>query len=139
MGLVHADIELANGEDLVLARRKLMEADKIRRMTVRANVDSGAYMLCVNERVRTQLGLPKVEDQIAILADGSQHTLDVIGPIEVRFQNRRCMVDAMVLPGDNEVLLGANPLEDMDLVVLPREQRLAVNPAHPILPAKPVK
>ncbi|MBM4025849.1 MAG: clan AA aspartic protease [Planctomycetes bacterium] len=139
MGLVHAEIELVNGEDLVLVRRKLLGADRIRRMTVQANADSGAYMLCVNEGVRMQLGLPKIEDQIAILADGSQHTLEVIGPIEVRFQNRRCMVDAMVLPGEGEVLLGAIPMEDMDLVVLPRERRLAVNPAHPILPAKPVK
>lgn len=38
---------------------------------------------------------------------------DVVGPIEVRFKNRRCVVDAMVIPGGNELLLGAIPLEDM--------------------------
>lgn len=139
MGLVHAEIQLANGEDVVLARRKLLEPGDVRRMTVKANVDSGAYMLCLNERVREQLGLPTVDRRIAALADGSQHTLDVVGPVEVRFENRRCSVDALVLAGDNEILLGAIPLEDMDLVMLPRERRLAVNPEHPILPVVPVK
>lgn len=139
MGLVHADIELANGEDVILARRGLLAPEKVRRLTVTANVDSGAYMLCLNERLREQLGLSVVDRRIAALADGSQHTLEVIGPVEVRFTNRRCSVDALVLPGDNEVLLGAIPMEDMDLVILPRERRLAVNPEHPILPVVPVK
>ncbi|HMO64847.1 MAG TPA: clan AA aspartic protease [Verrucomicrobiota bacterium] len=139
MGLVHAEIQLANGEDIVLARRGLLEPQQIRRLSVMANVDSGTYMLCLNERVREQLGLATVDRRIAALADGSQHTLDVVGPVEVRFENRRCSVDALVLPADNEVLLGAIPMEDMDLVILPRERRLAVNPEHPILPVVPVK
>ena len=40
-----------------------------------------------------------------------------------------CYVGAIVL-GD-EVLLGAIPMEDMDLVVLPLERRVAVNPLNP--------
>ena len=41
-----------------------------------------------------------------------------MGPIEVSFANRRCFTGAMVL--GNEVLLGAIPMEDMDLVLRPR-------------------
>ena len=55
----------------------------------------------------------------------------MVGPIEVRFKNRRCVVDAMVLPGDNELLLGAIPLEDMDVLVNPYRRGLIVNPEHP--------
>jgi len=55
-----------------------------------------------------------------------------IGPIEVRFANRRCFTGAMVL-GD-EVLLGAIPMEDMDLVLKPQLQSIAVNPASPNIP-----
>jgi len=108
-------------------------------MKVKTNADGGAYMLCLNERVREQLGLPVIEQRVAVLADGSQHRLDVVGPVEVRFQNRRCSVDAMVLPGEAEILLGAIPMEDMDLVILPRLQQLVVNPEHPILPVVPVR
>jgi clan AA aspartic protease len=139
MGLVDAEIQLTNGDDLALVRRGLIEPGKIKSMTVKANADSGAYMLCVNERVREQLALPTIEQRVDVLADGSQHRLDVVGPIEVRFENRRCSVEAMVLPGDAEILLGAIPMEDMDLVILPRLQRLAVNPEHPILPVVPIR
>ena len=37
----------------------------------------------------------------------------------------------MVLPGDNEPLLGAIPLEDMDVLIHPLRQELIVNPEHP--------
>src|SRR5579862_3578813 len=139
MGLVSAEILLSNGDDLALVRRGLTEPSKVRTLHVRANADSGASMLCINERIREQLGLVRIEGRVAVMADGSQHTLDVVGPVEVRFENRRCSVDALVLPGETEVLLGAIPMEDMDLVILPRAQRLAVHPEHPILPVVPVR
>jgi len=139
MGLVDAEIQITNGDDLALVRRGLLEPVKVRSMKVKTNADGGAYMLCLNERVREQLGLPVIEQRVAVLADGSQHRLDVVGPVEVRFQNRRCSVDAMVLPGEAEILLRAIPMEDMDLVILPRLQQLVVNPEHPILPVVPVR
>jgi len=37
----------------------------------------------------------------------------------------------MVLPGDNEPLPGAIPLEDMDVLIHPQLQELIVNPDHP--------
>jgi hypothetical protein len=49
--------------------------------------------------------------------------------VEVRCANRRCFTGAMVL-GD-EVLLGAIPMEDMDLVLQPQLQQLSVNPENP--------
>ena len=45
----------------------------------------------------------------------------------------------MVLPGNSEVLLGAVPLEELDVVILPSEQRLAVNPASPDIAKKSLK
>lgn len=74
--------------------------------------------------------LPKVEKRKDQLA-GRIAEYDVVGPIEVRFKNRRCVVDAMVLPGNNELLLGAISLEDMDVLIDPLRQELIVNPEHP--------
>ena len=54
-----------------------------------------------------------------------------VGPIETRFKNRVAYVGAVVM-GD-EVLLGAIPMEDMDLVVLPQQRRVDVNPLNPEL------
>jgi clan AA aspartic protease len=139
MGLVYAEIQLTNGDDLALARRKLLDPSKVRAMTVKANADSGTYMLCLNEQVATQMELPVLGKQLAQMADGSVRELDVVGPVEVRFENRYTNCNALVLPGDNQVLLGAIPMEDMDVLIHPPEQRLVVNPAHPLMASKPVR
>ena len=133
MGLVYADLELINGDDLVLHRRGYIKEDEIKRMTVNVLVDSGALMLTINEEIKSQLGLQKVDERSAQLADGTVLNLDVVGPVEVRFANRRSSVDAMVLPGDAEPLLGSIPMEDMDVLVDPNQQRLIVNPKHPYI------
>ena len=133
MGLVYADVELINGDDLALFRRGHIGEEEIRRMVVRMLVDSGALMLAINEQIRTQLGLQQVDTRSALLADGTLIELPVVGTVEVRFANRRTSVDAMVLPGDAEPLLGAIPLEDMDVLVDPQQRRLVVNPEHPYM------
>ena len=63
------------------------------------------------------------------IADGKRSLCPYVGPIRIRFENRGCYVGAIVL-GD-QVFLGAIPMEDMDLVVLPLERRVAVNPLNP--------
>jgi clan AA aspartic protease len=139
MGLVYADIDLISGDDLALYRRGYLREEEIKRMRVSALVDSGAYMLMVNERVKEQLDLPVLGESVGRLADETEVRLEVAGPVEVRFENRRITVDALVLPGSAEVLLGAIPLEDLDVVIDPRQQRLIVNPESPYIARKHAK
>lgn len=131
MGLVYADIELINGDDLALARRNIIGEEEIKRMRVNALVDTVSYILCINENIQEQLQLPIVEKRKAQLANGSIVECDVVAPVEIKFQNRRSTVSAMVLPGDSEPLLGAIQLEDMDVIIHPLRQELIVNPDHP--------
>jgi clan AA aspartic protease len=131
MGLVYADITIINKEDLILAKRNIIGEDEVKKMDINVLVDTGSYMLAINETIQEQLQLPVVEKRKAQLANGSVVEYDVVGPIEVKFKNRRCSVDAMVLPGDNEPLLGAIPMEDMDILIHPLRQELIVNPDHP--------
>jgi clan AA aspartic protease len=131
MELTFADIEIINSGDLELARRHYIGEDEIKRMHINILVDSGAYMLCINETIKEVLDLNVVEKRKGQLANGMVMEYDVVGPIEVRFKNRRCVVDAMVLPGDTEPLLGEIPMEDMDVLIHPLRQELIVNPEHP--------
>ncbi|MCA0383428.1 MAG: clan AA aspartic protease [Bacteroidetes bacterium] len=131
MGLVYAEIELINGDDLALQRRYIIGEEEVKRMKVTALVDTGSYMLCINENIQEQLQLHVVEKRKAQLANGEIVECDVVAPLEVKFKNRRTSVNAMVLPGDSEVLLGAIPLEDMDVLIHPLRQELIVNPDHP--------
>ena len=139
MGLTYAEIEIANAGEIYLAQKGYILPENVKKITVKALVDSGAYMLAINESIKLQLDLPKLEEQIAELADGSKLKLEIVGPVEVRFENRSTTCRAMVLSGDTEVLLGAIPVEDMDVLIDPRQQRLIVNPASPYLAKKSLK
>jgi clan AA aspartic protease len=139
MGLVYADIELLSTEDLFLARRGKLPKEQVKSVKVTALVNSGAYMLSINENIKAQLDLTVIEEQIAELADGSRVKLEVVGPMAVRFANRSTSARALVLPGDSEVLLGAIPMEDSDVIIEPKRQTLAVNPAHPNMAEKKMK
>jgi clan AA aspartic protease len=139
MGLVYADIELTSVDDLVLHRRGFIDKDSIKQVSVRSLVDTGAYMLTINDDVKNQLDLPVIERQFVTLADETQLEVDVVGPVEVRFENRRTTCDAVVLPTARDVLLGSIPMEDMDVLVHPKEQKLVVNPKHPYVANKYLK
>ncbi len=131
MGLVYAEIELTNAEDIALARRHIIGDEEIKKMNVNMLVDTGAYNMCINESIQEQLQLPIVEKRKAQLANRHIEEYTVVGPIRVKFKNRVTVCNAMVLEGDNEPLLGAIPLEDMDVLIHPQRQELIVNPEHP--------
>jgi len=133
MGLVHADIEIINGDDWSDFERGRIEAKAVRRMTVNMNVDSGALMMVVNENIVGQLGLRIVEKRRAQLAGGTFVELPVTSPIEVRFANRRCVTQAVVLSSNTQTLLGTIPMEDMDVVIHPSRHELTVHPDHPYI------
>ncbi len=133
MGLVYAEIELLNGFDLLKVDAGELDESELRRMPVRILVDSGAATLVINDNIRKQLGLRTKEERVMQLADESLLALDVVGPVEIRFENRRSMLDAVVLPGNAEPLLGAMPMQDMDVLIDPHRHRLIVNPDHPII------
>lgn len=87
MGLIYAEIELINGQDLGLALKYVIGDEEVRRMRVRALVDTGAIMLCINESVQEQLQFPVMETRKAQLANGTIVECDVVGYVELRFKN----------------------------------------------------
>jgi clan AA aspartic protease len=131
MGLVYAELVLINTVDIELAKRNIIGQDEIKSYRVNALVDSGAYNMCINETIQSQLQLPFVEKRTGQLANGEIETYDLVGPVTVKFKNRTTICNALVLPGDNEILLGAIPMEDMDVVIDPKRQTLEVHPDHP--------
>ncbi len=139
MGMVYAKIELVNAKDILFAEDGYLPKEKIRRMTSTMLVDSGAYMMAINQETKAQLGLKEIKKQKAQMANGDVIELSVVGPIKVYFENRDCTVDAFVLPGNTEELLGAIPMEYMDVLIHPQQNALIVNPAHPNIPQLKMK
>lgn len=124
MELVYAGIELINAEDLTYAKNHVIGEEDVKKMTVNMLVDSGAYNMCINESIQEQLDLPFFLKRKGQLVNGSIEEYDFVGPVQVRFKNRKTICYAMVLPGSNEALLGAIPMEDLDVVINPRRQDL---------------
>ena len=121
MGLIYQDIRLSNA-----ARPELEEMD------AKALVDSGANDLCIPRQVALQLKLDPVEQRIVTLADGRREKVDYVGPVLVEVFGRRAFTGAMVM--GETVLLGAIPMEAMDVLIDPRRQKLIPNPDHPNIP-----
>jgi len=133
MGLTYADITLANAVDVGNAQSGRIPKESVRKIDVKSLVDSGAYLLTIDESIKMQLGLIVQELREVELADGSRHECEIVGPVDLYFKNRATTCRAIVVPGATEVLLGAIPLEDLDVLIDPKSQQLIVHPARPYI------
>ena len=121
MGLVYQNIRIANA-----AKPQIEEVD------AKALVDSGAIDLRIPKLVAAQLKLETLEQREVTTADGRKQLIDYVGPVKVECFGRHAFTGAMVM-GD-VVLLGAIPMESMDLLIHPRSMQLIPNPEHPNIP-----
>ena len=118
MGIVNANVSLINPRKPDLAA-----------VQIEALADSGAVHLCIPEHICIQLQLEESDKKEVTMADGSRRLVSYVGPIEIRFKNRVGFTGALVM-GD-QVLLGAIPMEDMDLVIIPKTRTVDLNPNSP--------
>ena len=124
MSLVQTEITLRNAGDIIRAKDGYIHKNDVREMTVQALVDTGSWTLVINEATREKLGLDVVGTDSGTLADGTKAEYNMAGPLEVTWKNRRTTCEALVLPEAEEILLGAIPLEAMDLTINPRKEEL---------------
>jgi clan AA aspartic protease len=126
MGLIYTNLVLSNPKK-----------PELNTLQTKVLADIGALHLCIPEHIVIQLGLEELEKREVTIADGTKKQVAYVGPLKVSFENRSCFVGALVL-GD-EVLLGAIPMEDMDLVLQPTLRKITVNPQNPNIAVSIVK
>jgi len=122
MGIVHVNVRLSNPR-----------TTEMQPVDVEALVDTGAITLCIPQHVRIQLDLDELERREVTVADGRKEVVPYVGPVKVTCLGRSCYTGALVL-GDR-TLLGAVPMEDMDLVISPAKREVTVNPESPNIPS----
>jgi len=127
MSVVYTEITLKNKVDEANAKQGFIKENEIRQMTVNAIVDTGAWTIVINEEIREKLGLLDEGYGEATLADGQKAEYPMAGPLEIRWKNRRFTCDALVLPDAPDILLGAYPLEGMDLTINPQRELVGVH------------
>jgi len=118
------EITLENVEDRMLARRGYIEEAQIRRLTVEALPDTGAWTLVINEDIREKLGLTVEGSTVSSLADGKTSSYPITESVKIQWKDRSISLPAVVVAEAKGVLLGALPLEGMDLIVDPVRKQL---------------
>jgi len=118
------EITLENVFDRAKADHGSLKEEEVRALKIEAIPDTGAWSLVINEDVRQKLGLAIKRKRWSTLADGTSGTYDVTDSVIVQWKDRDTVVPAIVLPGAKDILLGAMPLEGMDLMVDPVHGKL---------------
>ncbi|MFL5246033.1 MAG: clan AA aspartic protease [Gemmataceae bacterium] len=124
VGRISVEFEVANNDDLALARRGALPPDKVRRMVIEGVVDSGAAMLVLPQTVVKQLGLLQGGKIIVRYADGRRSQRRMAEGAYVNLLGRHDTFSAMVEPKRQTALIGAIVLEALDLLVDCKSQRV---------------
>ncbi len=152
MGTIYADLHLLN------TRRPELQP-----ITVRAMADTGAVLTCIPKSVAMQLqvDIDGASRRPTTFADGSTKMIPYVGPLRFFFKNRagcpaacrsapahvgplrfffknRESFGGALVMGD-EVLLWSVQMEDMDVLLFPKERKIDVNPSSPNFPHMIVK
>jgi clan AA aspartic protease len=124
MGEVRTEITLVNLRDAGNAQDGFIPESEVRQLTVNAVVDTGVWTLVINEETREKLGLKVKRIGESTVAGGGKVPSQITEPVEVRWKDRETPCQAVVLPGEQEVLMGAYPLEGLDLMIHPKTQEV---------------
>ena len=123
MGRFAVRVQLANYGDLEAARRGHLSQEKVRRSRIKGVVDPGATSLVLPLRVVKKLDLPVTDEVQVTYADGrTARRKTAIAYLEL--MGRHGVYTAVVEPERRTALIGALVLEDLDLLVDCRHQRL---------------
>jgi len=124
MGNFLEKITLENVNDRKQAKHGNIPESQVRTIEVEAMPDTGAWTLIINEETRQQLGLETDDTVETTMADGATAQYDLTEPVGIRWKNRRTKQQAVVIPSAKDILLGAIPLEALDLCVDPVNKKL---------------
>jgi predicted aspartyl protease len=133
VGRFSVEIEVANNDDLAVARRGLLPPDQVRRETIRGVVDSGAARLVLPEAVVKRLGLTLGDTVPVKYADNRRGRRKVAEGVFTQLLGRHGIFTAVVEPKRDTALIGAIVLEDLDFLVDCKNQRLVPrDPSGPL-------
>jgi len=124
MGIIRTAITLKNAIDVYKAQEGFIKEQEIRQTNIDALVDTGAWTMVINETMRKELGLGITRTDTGTLADGTHSMYNIAGTLVVSWKDRSAICEALVLPDAEEALLGAIPLEAMDLAINPCKEEI---------------
>ncbi len=129
MGRTFVDVEVENFKDLEDRRAAGNGHVKVRKLKVRALVDTGSALLCLPAKAIRKLGLHRNRSTRVRTANGVVER-GIYQAVQITILERQCLGEVMEIPEDVPPLLGFIPLESLDLVVNPKSNRVTHNPEN---------
>ena len=130
VGKIVVPARIENVSDSLNVKGGLLTADKVRAVEVPdALVDTGAKLLSLPKRLIDHLGLEFFETRPALTSVGYVPR-NIYRAVWLTIQGRRCTVDVVEVPDECPVCVGYVPLELLDFVADPTQQKLIGNPQH---------
>jgi clan AA aspartic protease len=139
MGNVNTRLVLKNFDDIKQVKKGRLPEREVRQVTVTATVDTGATTLIISKQIFQELGLDVMDDSKTKYANDTKEICKLTEPVEIDWENRSITLPALVVDDPSVVLLGVLPLEGMDLMVDPVNQKLVgVHGDRPMYCAKTI-
>ena len=130
MGRVVVPVVVENLRDALDAHEGKLPADQVRRVSIEsALVDTGDSTLSLPTSLIERLGFTRLKSK-KVMTSRAPADADSYSAVRLLVQGRDCTVDVVEVPDGVPVLVGQIPLELMDFVVDPVNQRITGNPEH---------
>ena len=133
MGEVRAKVKFINIFD------EYLKKEKIRQFELDCLIESGAVITLLPKEVADLLELPGSGSVIVTFADERKEQLKKVGPVKIQIGDRSGNFDCVVGPPNCEPLIGQIVLEELDLIIDTKDQKLIVRPGSPFLPLVKMK
>ena len=137
MGRFAVEFEVANREDIALAKHGAIRPEQVRRVRLKGVVDSGATRLVLPKKIVDRLGLPVTGKVGVKYADGRKAVRPTVDDVYLKLLGRSSVFKAMVEPKRETALIGAIVLEDLDFLIdsthqrlLPRDPKMIISEAE---------
>ena len=128
MGRTFIEVTVENYDDVALRETGRAPRKRIRKENVKALVDTGsAMMLCLHKATIAKLGLRFGRSTRVRTANGDIDR-GIYRPAQITILGRQYLAEVMELPDNVPPLVGYIPLENLDLVVDPKSNRVIPNP-----------
>ncbi len=133
MGEVKVNAKFSNIFD------EYLDKPEVRQVDLDCLIDSGSVLPFLPQEVVELLGIPGNGNVIIRYADERKEEARKVGPVKITIGNRSGNFDCVVGPPNCEPLIGQIVLEELDLLIDPREKKLVVRPESPFLPLLKIK
>jgi hypothetical protein len=97
-------VTLINEADYLLARKNFVPIQKIKHVTLCAEVKIAEHPICLSRKVAEALQLDTIEIR-KLMIDGESQKLQIVGPLRLQFQNKTTIRSAMIVPWIEGIIL----------------------------------